>query len=62
MNDKEEPMDCNVEQHKMHMCALKAEKDTDCIKSLSDKPTVACGNCGAKANSPENVCNPQKLT
>ncbi len=55
-------MDCNVEQHKMHMCALKAEKDTDCIKSLSDKPTVACGNCGAKANSPENVCNPQKLT
>ena len=56
-------MACNIEQHKMHMCALKAEsKNSECIKSLSDKPTVVCGNCGAQANSPENVCAPQKLS
>lgn len=55
-------MACNIEQHKMHMCALKAESNDECIKSLSDKPTVVCGNCGAKANSPDNVCSPQKLT
>jgi hypothetical protein len=58
----EDVMACNIEQHKMHMCALKAEKNDECIKTLSDKPTVVCGNCGAKANSPDNVCAPQKLT
>lgn len=51
-------MACNIEQHKMHMCALKEEKNDECIKSLSDNPTVVCGDCGAKANSYENVCNP----
>jgi hypothetical protein len=62
LQKKENVMDCNVAQHKMHICALKAEKNDDCIKSLTDKPTVVCGNCGAKANSPENVCDPQELT
>ena len=57
----EDVMACNIEQHKMHMCALKEENNKECIKSLSDKPTVECGNCGAKANSPENVCSPQQL-
>ena len=54
-------MSCNIEQHKMHMCALKSEGEDDCIKSLSDNPTVQCGNCGAKANDPQNVCAPQPL-
>ena len=54
-------MACNIEQHKMHMCALKAENNEECIKSLSDKPTVVCGNCGAKANSPDNLCVPEPL-
>ncbi|MGD0584193.1 MAG: hypothetical protein ABSA86_00245 [Oryzomonas sp.] len=54
-------MACNIEEHKMHMCALKAGDKDECIKSLSDKPTVVCGNCGAKANSPDNVCSPQQL-
>ena len=57
----EDVMACNIEQHKMHMCALKAENNDECIKTLSDKPTVECGNCGAKANSPDNLCSPQKL-
>ena len=55
-------MACDVNQHKMHMCALKAANDQECIKSISDKPTVVCGNCGAMANSPDYVCAPQKLS
>lgn len=43
------------------MCALQSNSDEECIKSLTDKPTVVCGNCGAKANSADNVCAPQKL-
>lgn len=53
-------MACNREQHKMHMCALKAKNNKECIKSLTDKPTVVCGNCGAKSNRPEYVCSPQQ--
>ena len=54
-------MNCNIEQHKMHMCALKSEGADDCIKSLAGKPTVQCSNCGAQANNPENLCAPQPL-
>jgi hypothetical protein len=55
-NKKGVRMSCDSQQHKMHMCALKAEGLDDCIKSLSDNPTVECRQCGAKANSLENVC------
>ncbi len=49
-------MGCTSEQHKMHMCVLKSQGQDDIIKSLSDNPTVECRQCGAKANSLENVC------
>lgn len=49
-------MSCDSEQHKMHMCVLKAQGKVDRIRSLSDNPTVECRQCGAKANSLENVC------
>lgn len=49
-------MRCTDEFHKMHMCALKAEREYDLIESLSDQPTVKCKHCGAKANSVRNVC------
>jgi len=49
-------MSCTEEKHGMHMCALKAAGETDLIKSLSDNPTVACRQCGAKANSSMNLC------
>lgn len=49
-------MKCTGESHKLHMCALKAEGKLELIKSLSDNPTVECRQCGAKANSLENVC------
>ena len=54
-------MECSTESHKMHMCALKAEGANDDIACLSSSPTVKCGNCGALANSPDNVCNPVPL-
>ena len=53
---KEEKMECKVESHKMHICNLKMQGLDDCIKSVSDNPTVECKHCGAKANSLEYVC------
>jgi len=49
-------MSCDDKNHQMHMCALKRQELDDCIKELSDKPTVECRQCGAKANSSKNLC------
>lgn len=49
-------MSCDDKNHQMHMCALKQQGMDDCIKELSDKPTVECRQCGAKANSSKNLC------
>jgi len=49
-------MSCDSKYHQMHMCALKRNELEECIKSLSDKPTVECRQCGAKANSSANLC------
>jgi len=49
-------MSCNCESHKMHICYLKSQGREDCIKSLTDKPTVECRQCGARANSLEYLC------
>lgn len=49
-------MSCDSEQHKRHMCVLKRQGLDDCIKSLSDHPTVQCRSCGARANSTEYLC------
>lgn len=49
-------MSCDEKNHQMHMCALKAQGMEECIKSFSDKPTVECRKCGAKANSSKNLC------
>ena len=49
-------MGCTGKDHSKHMCALKAQGLEDCIKSLSDKPVIACKHCGAKANSIANIC------
>jgi len=49
-------MSCDSKNHSMHMCALKAQGKDDCIRDLSDKPTVECKKCGAKANSVKNLC------
>lgn len=49
-------MNCNDENHQMHMCALKAQGRDDLILSLATHPTVECRHCGAKANSIQNIC------
>lgn len=49
-------MNCNDENHQMHMCALKAQGRDDLIRSLATHPTVECRQCGAKANSIKNIC------
>ena len=49
-------MSCDSTNHSMHMCALKAQGKDDCIRDLSDNPTVECKKCGAKANSVKNLC------
>ena len=54
-------MGCDSEFHKEHLCALKKAEKTELVRCLSDRPTVECGNCGAKANRPDNVCKPVKL-
>lgn len=49
-------MNCNVEAHKMHICTLKMQGLDDCLKGVTDNPTVECRHCGAKANSLQYVC------
>ena len=49
-------MSCTSEHHQKHMCVLKSLGLDDCIKSLSDNPTVECRQCGARANSSKNLC------
>ena len=54
-------MACDTELHKMHMCALQAQGETETIKKLTENPTVECENCGARVNDPQNVCSPRQL-
>lgn len=54
-------MECDNVLHKMHMCALAAAENAELVTSLSDKPTVECESCGARANDPKNVCSPRQL-
>lgn len=45
----------------LKMCQLKAKGFMEEIDRRSDKPTVVCNKCGAKANLPEQVHNPRPL-
>lgn len=45
----------------MKMCQLKALGLMEEIDRRSDRPTVVCGKCGAKANLPEQLHNPRPL-
>ncbi len=49
-------MRCTGEAHRKHMCALKEKGEYEQIEKFSDRPTVKCKQCGAKANSLEYVC------
>ncbi|GAM11473.1 hypothetical protein OR1_03789 [Geobacter sp. OR-1] len=49
-------MNCTCESHNMHICYLKTHGEEECLKSVSDNPTVTCRHCGAQANSVQYVC------
>jgi hypothetical protein len=48
--------ECKVEAHNEHICFLKLNGLNDILGRVTDKPTVECRHCGAKANSMEYVC------
>ncbi|MFC1762396.1 hypothetical protein ACFL6U_09990 [Planctomycetota bacterium] len=56
---------CKKPEHKMHMCALKADgfdkKNPAKYKELTADPEYKCDNCGATAAKSENLCKPVKL-
>ncbi len=35
--------------------------DEEIVHTYADKPTAACGICGAKAREPSNLCDPLSL-
>ncbi len=47
--------------HKGHLCVLAGEGKLEEIKTMVNKPTVICFNCGRVANSKKYVCNPMPL-
>ncbi len=49
------------EEHHLHMCQLKAKQMHKDIEKLVDSPKVVCANCGARANRPENLCQPKPI-
>ena len=61
MAQKSESICKDLESHHVHMCRLNAEGRTDMVECLSSKPQYKCGFCGAKANFPENICDPNQL-
>jgi hypothetical protein len=57
----EDKVCCSEEKHKGHICKLKITGKTRKIKDLTSTPNIACYNCGAEANSEDNVCSPVPL-
>lgn len=51
----------NEQTDSLKMCQLKAKGLMEEIDRRSNKPTVVCNKCGAKANLPEQVHNPRPL-
>ncbi len=49
------------EMHKGHICWLTNMGMLQEVLHISDKPTVTCSTCGAKANLAHNVCSPVPL-
>jgi hypothetical protein len=47
------------EVHKGHICWLSHMGLLSEVRHLSDNPAATCAKCGARANSPHNVCFPE---
>ncbi|MDT8420231.1 MAG: hypothetical protein RQ754_07340 [Desulfuromonadales bacterium] len=50
-----------MEEHHLHVCALKVKEMHAEIEKLYQDPHFVCTNCGAKVNKAENVCAPKSL-
>lgn len=51
----------NPENHKQHMCELKAAGKNEEVAELAKTPSYICGNCGNKANAAGGLCAPGPL-
>lgn len=48
----------NPENHRQHMCELKAAQKTAEVEQLQQDPRFICGNCAALANRAGALCAP----
>ncbi len=49
------------EGHRDHLCLLMEKGMTAEVAQRTSHPAFACGNCGARANEREDLCNPIPL-
>lgn len=54
-------MGCTDEKHTEHICSLTARGEIDQVHELALHPAFECGNCGAKVNDQDRVCDPVAL-
>lgn len=48
----------NPENHKQHLCELKAAGKREAIDKFQKDPIFICGNCGAVSNTAGSLCAP----
>ena len=51
----------NPENHKFHMCELKAADKLEDLARLGKNPKFVCGNCGTGSNTEGALCAPGPL-
>ena len=49
------------EKHDDHLCELRRKEKTREVERKTSTPNVICFNCGAEANSRDNVCSAVQL-
>ena len=53
---------CEVpELHDLHLCKLRQKGMMEELDRRSNRPTVVCSKCGAKANEERDLCQPRPL-
>lgn len=48
----------NPENHKTHLCELKAAGKKERVEELMENPEYVCGNCGNTSNTLGALCAP----
>lgn len=47
--------------HSDHLCILMEKGMTEEVRRRSSHPAFVCGNCGARADKAEDLCNAEPL-